>query len=114
VTQKELILSMFKDGERFMDSNVWHKTQCRVSAPSYKRIVKELRDAGVPILDVEIQPENGGHCYKEYYYGKPAIKQVAHQESDNKCNDPACPGSYWYIGQMCVKCGAMTGKGKNY
>jgi len=99
MTQRHTILTALQRGDRIKCTDaypVYH-----ISPHSYTRIIKELRDGGIEILDVETKPENGGTPYKTYYIGKP--KRVFRQHNE-LCE---CGKSYWSVNGHCnnVECG---------
>ena len=110
MTQRDMIHAALLRGDRIKCTDaypVYH-----ISPHSFTRIIKELRDDGIKIFDIEIPPQNGGKPYKEYYLQKEAANAQGcgkHQE-DTVCS--ACGGSYYYRGKHCTKCGAETGRGE--
>lgn len=98
MTQREKIIAAFRRGERIRCTDAY--PMYGMSPHSYTRIVKELRDMGMPILDTETKPKSGGKPYKTYYLKKEPIKQV-----DEPC--PKC-GSYYRRGNVCNVCRGAT------
>jgi hypothetical protein len=67
MTQKKIIQELLSTGQHIRGSDVWAMSGYRVSEPSFKRIVHELRLDGVVINFIKIKPRSGGRCYYSYY-----------------------------------------------
>ena len=96
MTQKQIILEALKRGDRIKCTDaypVYH-----ISPHSFTRIAKKLRDEGVPVLDIEIPPKNGGTPYKEYYIKRTEPIFVRLKQVSVSCE--VC-GSYYQRDGVC-------------
>jgi hypothetical protein len=101
MTQRDTILYALRRGDRIKCTDaypVYH-----ISPHSFTRIIKELRDSGIGVLDFETKPDNGGTPYKTYYIDKPAR---VFRQHNNICE---CGKSYWSVNENCNKCGVKRG-----